>query len=336
MLRASLVRGVLVAGLASALTGACDDAGGGPSDAVGDAIAKTDAEASGRADGGIDGAGDAPAVDAPPDTTGAADTANAGPDTAASDVPPAAGRTSEKAPSREGLEYHGAIAIFRPQRVQPLVTTSDIRDAAVSGGEWIEISAPIWPKVLTLYQGEGANYPTTPAGELALARASALTFETLLGACQPSYAGLVLASPDGPAPTEAQIDNNYRLLSDCAYQQFAAKPYWIPQLLADVDICADQLGPDWHLISEADLDDIGTDDFATIKATLDAVGGADGFYFSLAVIIRRTDGSIARGEIDPTASPRIAPLVSLNGLPYDPKVHNEASGGLRCLRRTIE
>jgi hypothetical protein len=238
------------------------------------------------------------------------------------------------APANQGLQYSGAVAVYRSIAPTAAAPTEPAQ------GQWLEISAPILPKVLVLYQGEGSNYPTTPQAEAKLAHDSALTFETLLGVCQPLYPGMLLWRAGDPLLSDAQVATNYQLLADCAYEQYTAKPYWIPQLVQDVDICGQELGSGWRMITEPDILSITDADYLRLQRTLDgaqSVGSTAGFgsfYFSFAVWVLRSDGSVSGAILDPNVSPRFLPLVSSSGSPFDPRGHYEGALALRCVRVT--
>jgi hypothetical protein len=125
--------------------------------------------------------------------------------------PTLANASGTPAPANEGLQYSGAVALYRT--IMP--TQPGPSDAATEPGrgQWLEISAPIWPKVFTLYQGQGSDYPTTPQGEAKLAHDSALTFDTLLRECQPLYPGIALWAAGDPPLLDAQVATNYDLLA---------------------------------------------------------------------------------------------------------------------------
>ena len=260
------------------------------------------------ADGGdarVDGSGGA-------DTSGSADTAG---NTDASIYAPT--------PRRTGWQETGALALFQsrdfrsllpPARVADVAADAGAPDAAgppdeLGPGEWIEVSAPIFPKTSRLYQGEGDSYPSTPEGRELLAHESALTFAALLERCAPMDPTIKRRQPGDPPLTEAEIIDNYTAIAECAYREFTVKPYWIPQLVGDVDLCARELGPDWRLIRAEDVERLTEADLALLKDALDTAGaGFGGFYFSLRVFARAGDGSIQEARLEPGVQPRLVPL----------------------------
>jgi hypothetical protein len=197
--------------------------------------------------------------------------------------------------------------------------------------ETIEVSAPIFPDVAVLYAHEGSNYPATAADQQALVDATALTYEYLRDDC--AAHGYAITLTDGGVLTAEQLATNYDEVARCSYEQHSAKPYWIPQVLIDVDVCARVLGGDWHLLSEADVAGFGPDDFAYLSSTLSATldGGAwwGGFYFSPRVFLAASDGGLVQGDLSPDAGQRVSPLP-----PTALTSHLEAGLSLRCLRRT--
>jgi len=214
------------------------------------------------------------------------------------------------------FQYNGAL-MFTP--------------VVVGKPERVEISAPILPRTSVIY----APFPTSLAGEQTMAHDAALLFDWLLPQCAPLYPTITLAPADGSALTPAQLATNYDQVGLCAYQQYVAKPYWIPKLVDDVDICGTEMGAGWRLITELDLASLTESDFQTVSDTwnLHASGGGGlGFFYStLAIWVRAADGTIASATLAPGVSgSRVAPLPP--GI--SPTVHFEGSLGLRCIRRT--
>jgi hypothetical protein len=242
-------------------------------------------------------------------------------------------------PNRTGLQYNGAVALFHPRTpagAQPRLYTFARAGDAGAPGEWLEISAPIWPKVLRLYQNQGDNYPSTDADRRTLARESALTFDYLLGACREQYPEITVKANAGPEPTAEQVARNYGLLARCAYERFTAKPYWIPQLLIDIDVCNEAMGPSWRMLTEDDVRAISTADNAAMQESLSAASSGiqnASFYFALATWVRMNDGSVKGGSLQPGSA--FTTPTSFDSTPYDPRVHHEGAFALRCLRQTV-
>lgn len=269
---------------------------------------------------------------APPDSPAVGGRDAAGPTGGYFDPTLAAGELSP-APTRQGLQYSGAVALL--STAPSLTPTQPVTGMDGPPSAWVELSAAILPKVMVLYAGQGADYPTTPEARARLAHDSALTFPTLLAECQPLYPGIVLWQAGDAPLSDAQVTTNYRLLEDCAYQQYLAKPYWIPQLVADVDICRQELGPGWRMLTENDVLALGAD-APHIQEVLDGVvsSGAShpgSFYFSLSVWVLRSDGSVAGANLLPDAEPRFFDLANPLAS-YDPRNHYEGGLTLRCLR----
>jgi hypothetical protein len=208
-----------------------------------------------------------------------------------------------------GLQYSGAV-ITRPQ---------------------IEISAPILPRTGVIYQ----PFPATLAGEQTMAHDAALTFDWLLGQCAPLYPGITLTSGGATLTTE-QLGTNYELVARCSYEQYTAKPYWIPKLIDDVDICADALGGDWRLVTEGDLTSLTPADLQLLRDVMAPIATAaptdvfSTFYFGFHIWIRAEDGSIAAATLDPTGAV-VERIDFTSGL--GPTNHYEGGLALRCLHR---
>jgi len=247
-------------------------------------------------------------------------------------VDPALANTkATPAPARQGLQYSGSVALLSVAQTQP----AGGLDASTEA--WVELSAAILPKVGVLYTGQGEDYPTTPQAQAKLAHDSALTFETLLRECQPLNPGIVLWQAGDPPLSDLAVSTNYRLREECAYDQYLAKPYWIPQLIHDVDICRQELGPGWRMLTEADVLVLLQTDTRSVQETLDGVQNSGvhpgSFYFSLSVWVLRTDGSVGAANLRPGADPVITSL-SGNDIFFDPRLHYEGGLTLRCLRVT--
>ncbi len=216
---------------------------------------------------------------------------------------------------------------------------------AAQAGEIVEVSAPIFPRTNVLYAEEGANYPSTQTARESLVTNASLTFDDLLQACAPQYPGISLQNGNGNGNggngnlSQQQLAANYQLVAQCSYEQYTAKPYWIPQLVSDVTICEQELGPDWHLLSEADINGFSAQDFQFFQNTLTDASNTGGnttfwgsFYFGLKVFIRAADGTIQQGDLTPAATVRVTPLTYPPG--WSPQKHYEGGLALRCIRRT--
>ena len=94
------------------------------------------------------------------------------------------------------------------------------------------------------------------------------------------------------------------------------------------------------MITEPDIVSITDADYLRLQGTLDgaqSVGSTAGFgsfYFSFAVWVLRSDGSVSGAILDPNSSPRFLPLASSSGSPFDPRGHYEGALALRCVRVT--
>jgi len=221
--------------------------------------------------------------------------------------------------------------------VGALVLLAAVAATAYAGGavvkQRIEISAPILPNMIVWQYKGGAGYPGTPAERLALVTDSTYSYEFLLASCAPNYP-IVLAAP-GQQLSKVEIEANYDQVSRCAYERFGAKPYWVPKILNDLDVCATKLGAGWRLPTEADLATFTEADYQFFKDTMSIGQGADWFprqfYFSLDLYVRGNDGTLRVGNMTPGVqhvSPN--PVGSLTQL----HVGDGRPVGVRCVRTT--
>lgn len=208
----------------------------------------------------------------------------------------------------------------------------------------LEFSAPITPRTDVLYAAEGAKYPSAPADQAALAHNASLTFKFLLSQCAADYPGTKQPTSDAEVLSAPQLNRNFNAVAQCAYEKFTAKPYWIPQLINDVDICATELGSDWRLPTEADVTGLKAEDIAFLGSTLTDIASGTGmmpgawtwgsYYFSLTCYVRGSDGTLKLGDLGSGVADRVTAL----GIAADQyKDHLEHLGNplsLRCVRRT--
>jgi hypothetical protein len=158
------------------------------------------------------------------------------------------------------------------------------------------------PNVLVLYAAEGDKFPTSAQAQAALAHDAALTYEFLLRTCPAKYPQIVIPGPGAPRTTPAQNAANFEAIANCAYAEYTAKPYWIPALVDKVDICGNELGPDWHLPTEDEVNDLSESQRRSIAgalATPNASSYFGHFYFSLQIWVRGTNGSLRQGDLSP-------------------------------------
>ena len=204
----------------------------------------------------------------------------------------------------------------------------------------LEFSAPINPRVFVLYGGDGANYPTTPSGEAALAHSAALTYPYLLAACVADYPGIKIPASDKEVLSPMQLNLNYNLVAECAYTKYISKPYWIPQLIDDVDICGTELGADWRLPTEADLATLKDSDYDFINRTLTLVNtgmlpgqyNSGAIYFALNTYLRGADGTLKLGDLTSGVTNRVTDL-AVPANQYKDALQRLGLA-LRCVRRT--
>ncbi len=112
-----------------------------------------------------------------------------------------------------------------------------------------ELSAPIVPCVLAL--NRDGFYPPEREAREHMADEASLTFPYFQQACAGGYP---IAQPEaGKILTSEQARDNYASVARCSFETHYGKPYWVPQLLDDVDLCARELGSSWQLPTKESL-----------------------------------------------------------------------------------
>jgi hypothetical protein len=196
------------------------------------------------------------------------------------------------------------------------MTTEGNLSVSSSDGTF-EISLAILPRTFSkggLYSYEGDGYPKTAAEREAVFDSVAYTFPQLAKECAALHPGI--ASP----PTEKDID----AIANCSYSDFGIKPYWIPQLVGDVDGCARKLGAGWRLPTENDVKLL-----SPAERTAIADSSSEGLYNGTLVFVRASDGSLALADLFGGV---LVPFVDTSGAGYDPTRHYEGGASLRCVR----
>lgn len=217
-----------------------------------------------------------------------------------------------------GLQYSGAIAT---------PTTTDRAR--------LQLSAPLFPDmtVFQRFQGSGVYDATSATERLRLIDENVKTFDTLLTDCSPTHPNITLRASGDPPLTIDQLRTNYDEIANCGYQKYGAKPYWVPAYVSDIDICAQKLGPTWHLPSEADILGLTDADFQMFSDTMTALPGKDSFpvewYYRLQVYVRAADGSLSLGDLGP-ASTHVSALPVPSAMLGELYLGNGNPIGLRC------
>lgn len=197
------------------------------------------------------------------------------------------------------------------------------------------ISAPIFPiSLLELYKFQNENYPTDKAVQIKLARDNFKSYEYMLNQCSKLTTGIVL----GGNLSDAQIMQNYQLTAECSYTHFLSKPYYVPQLVADVDICFEALGGEFRMITESDIRTFTPEFYQELNQVLVSASSSQSFgrfYFSTITYIRGDDGRIKIGNLSDNISGS-----RVTSLPTNINLKNHLEGvadvggpiTLRCMR----
>lgn len=194
-----------------------------------------------------------------------------------------------------------------------------------TGEVQFDISLAILPRTFSkggLYEYEGDRYPTTTAAREAVVDAVAFTYGELAKECATRHPEIVLAKPGDP---DSVITKALEAVADCAYSDFGIKPYWIPRLAVDVDVCARKLGTGYRLPTVADVTALTPEERAAIAATT-----REGLYNGLVVYVRAADGTVQLGDL---ASGAIRKLSDTTSMYWGDTYHYEGGASLRCIRR---
>ena len=233
----------------------------------------------------------------------------------------------------EGMNYDGSVTIVSNAGFK----ATGLQKNASSTFSVVQISSPIGPSVGVLYNFENANFPKTLNDEIAVADKASYPYPKLLDLCVTNYPqdySKITADKDGVELTNDQLLTNFSEVARCSYEKYMSKPYWIPQLVNDVDICGRQLGVDWRLITEDDVNQLTQDDLQFLNDTLSGAGGNfwASFYINMKMYIRGKDGVLKLADLSDPASGAV-----VSELPIKPdqwKTHLEGGRTLRCIKVT--
>ena len=116
------------------------------------------------------------------------------------------------------------------------------------------VSAPLFPRFMVFYAIEGENYPESAEATLEWIEREnpVMAFPEMMAFCleHEPYASQITVAPEGTELSAEALAANYVAISDCAYDVdlgFRSKPYWIPRVLEQVDVCQNELGNGWSL-----------------------------------------------------------------------------------------
>lgn len=195
--------------------------------------------------------------------------------------------------------------------------TFSLRTALPGGETEGRLSAPLFPDITAIQHLVGDGYPATDAARRDVVDRHVLTFADLLAECPARYPLIKIPMP-GDTLTPEELATNFNQVARCSYEQHGAKPYWIPQLIDDVDLCAQKLGAGWRLPTEADLRAFSDADLLGLRETLTGVSKLDSLngsaaswgvvYFSLKIYARAADGALIFGDLNPDAAARTRAL----------------------------
>jgi hypothetical protein len=177
------------------------------------------------------------------------------------------------------------------------------------------LSAPVSP-CAPAFEASGS------AAEVA-ARAS-LPFHVLADACRHDHPDILLPEESENA-SPSELEHSYHDVARCSATELGVTEGWIPQLVADGNVCASSLGVGWRLPNLAELTGLTVDDRKAIAGALFDTQGRTTFG-SLVVYARGPDGALTLATLSPNAAEQAPPL-------EEDKRRNPLFGvALRCVR----
>lgn len=189
-----------------------------------------------------------------------------------------------------------------------------------------EFALALLPRTLSkggLYEYEGANYPATPAAREALLDQVAWTYAALAAECTTRHPEISLPTPE-QMPSEADLAKTLQAVADCSYTDLGIKPYWIPRLLVDVDVCGRKLGKDWRLPTVQDVESLTQAERAAVVAT-----AREGLYNGLEVFAIGANKTLHVSNLETGAT---RALSETNATYLGDTYHYEGNASLRCVR----
>jgi len=193
------------------------------------------------------------------------------------------------------------------------------------------VSAPLFPRFMVFYEIEGESYPESAEATLEwIDRENpVMAFPEMMEFCleHEPYASQITVAPEGTELSAEALAANYVAISDCAYDVelgFRSKPYWIPRVLEQVDVCQNELGDGWSLPTEAfvmDQEPSFFEEYASLNGAEVTPENNASMYFSLSLYVRGNDGRLKVATLEP-GDPQPSRVRALpNDL--DPTIHIE-------------
>ena len=163
------------------------------------------------------------------------------------------------------------------------------------------------------------------------------SFPWLLKVCSEKYYQdypKIQLDSKGAGLSPDELLTNFSEVARCSYEKFSSKPYWIPLLIQNVDICGRVLGSDWRLITDVDLKKLTADDLIQINSSLSGAAGNfwASFYVGMRIYIKSADGVIREADL---GYPEKGVIISDLLLKEEQmKMHLEGGRALRCIKVT--
>ena len=193
------------------------------------------------------------------------------------------------------------------------------------------ISAPLFPRFMVFYEIEGEAYPESPSAtrEWVERENPVMGFPEMVEFClqHEPYASQITQVSGGETLSSEALAANYVAISSCAYDPelgFRSKPYWIPRVLEEVDICQNELGEGWSLPTEEFVmaqPQSFFEDYAALNGAEATPDNTASMYFSLSLYVTGNDGNLKVATLEP-GDPQPSRVRSLPE-DLDPTLHVE-------------
>ncbi len=199
----------------------------------------------------------------------------------------------------------------------------------------VYLSAPLFPDIKYMQQWDGGGYDHANKEEWISEKI--YSFDFIRDSCIELDYDIKVQDNNNNNLTTDELNDNYLQVADCAYSNFTSKPYFVPQLMADKDICKEKLGSEWRLPTENDIYNLSDYFYHEVVTTLYNTAGSNlsrfaNAYFSLAIFVKGNDDTIKVASLYPGKPDNMADRV--NTILLDSNTTQSGCGskfGTKCL-----
>lgn len=188
-------------------------------------------------------------------------------------------------------------------------------DGSVSLGSqdsFVRLSSPILPDMVIFQMFQNPEYYNSHLSKIySMINNSMYSFSDLVLLC--NNAGYHI-NIDSLNHTKVSA-YNYSQIAKCGYDILGLKPYYVPKMISDYEICQYKLGKGWRLPTETEVLSWPSAYFTDLMNSLTAGSlSVDDFwansYFSLFIYIRGNNGTVKIANLYPDSFPKILDLPS--------------------------